>query len=78
MQNLILGKALEGLGTPAQLESVKSFFSGRNTSGINQTLSQQLEHMGNRIAWGQRDTEDVKAWLQRHEYLQEPSSLPII
>lgn len=68
MRNQILSKALEGLGTPAQLDDVRNFLSERNASGVEQVLSQQLEHLGNRIAWSERDAEDVRGWLQQHGY----------
>ena len=52
-----------------QLEQVKAFFKERSTAGFEMSLAQSLDSIRSKIAWVERDAEDVKAWLRENGYL---------
>ncbi len=69
MQGFILGLVLEGLGSRSQIDEVKAYFASRDTRGYNQVLNQKLEGMEVRRRWAERDVDDIKHWLELHNYM---------
>ncbi|KAK4230468.1 putative mitochondrial aminopeptidase 2 precursor [Podospora fimiseda] len=51
-----------------QLEQVEKFFSDKNKSGFDQSLAQSLDAIRSKIAWIERDREDVAAWVKKNNY----------
>ncbi|KAI0099884.1 aminopeptidase 2 [Nemania sp. FL0031] len=71
LQSLLLGVALDGLGTAEHLSDAKEFFARRDTKKYVKMLDQKLESLEIKVSWAERDTGDVKEWLTRHGYLKE-------
>jgi len=51
-----------------QLEAVQKFYNDRSTKGFDQSLSQALDSIRAKENWLERDSEDVKKWLQENKY----------
>ncbi|KAJ8124911.1 hypothetical protein O1611_g8729 [Lasiodiplodia mahajangana] len=71
LQALVLGVALDGLGTAEHLSDAKEFFACRDTKEYLKVLEQKLESLEVRARWAERDTENIKEWLTRHGYYEE-------
>ncbi|KAH8731493.1 peptidase family M1-domain-containing protein [Phaeosphaeriaceae sp. PMI808] len=52
------------------INDIKSFFANKSTKGFDMSLSQSLDAISAKAAWLERDSGDVKQWLQEHKYLQ--------
>jgi aminopeptidase 2 len=52
------------------IEDIKAFFADKSTKGFDMSLSQSIDAISAKAAWLERDSEDVKQWLQEHKYLQ--------
>ncbi len=53
---------------PEQIARVEAFFADKNTRGFDQSLAQSLEAIRSKIAWIERDSEDIAAWLRDNGY----------
>jgi len=53
-----------------QIEQIKEFFDTKSTKGFDQSLAQSLDSIKAKSQWIERDSEDVKSWLQAHGYLK--------
>ena len=51
-----------------QLEAVQKFYKERSTKGFDQSLSQALDSIRAKENWLERDSEDVKKWLEENKY----------
>jgi len=51
-----------------QLDRVEKFFGERETKGFDQSLAQSLDAIRSKIAWLDRDREDVASWLKENGY----------
>jgi aminopeptidase 2 len=52
------------------IKDIESFFATKSTKGFDMSLSQSIESIGAKASWVERDSGDVKQWLQEHKYLQ--------
>ena len=53
---------------PEQLKRVQDFFADKNTKGYDQALAQSQDVIRSKIAWLERDREDVASWLRENGY----------
>jgi len=53
---------------PEQLARVEKFFADKDTNGFNQSLNQSLDAIRSKVAWLDRDREDVAAWVKSSGY----------
>ncbi|CAK7223929.1 Aminopeptidase 2 mitochondrial [Sporothrix bragantina] len=53
---------------PEQLKRVQDFFADKNTKGYDQALAQSQDVIRSKIAWLERDREDVANWLRENGY----------
>lgn len=51
------------------LTRVNEFFKDKDLTGFDKTLEQTLEAVRSRLAWVNRDREDVAAWVRENKYL---------
>ncbi|KAM3538834.1 Aminopeptidase 2, mitochondrial [Beauveria bassiana] len=58
-----------GATKPEQLAKIEAFFADKNTSAFDQTLNQVKDSIRARIAWLERDRDDVAAWVKENGYL---------
>lgn len=58
-----------GASKPEQLARIEAFFADKNTSAFDQTLNQVKDTVRARIAYLDRDREDVAAWVKDNGYL---------
>lgn len=54
-----------------QIDQIKEFFDKKSTKGFDQSLAQSLDSIKAKSQWIERDSEDVKSWLQNNEYLKK-------
>lgn len=52
------------------IEDIQNFFKDKSTKGFDMSLSQSIDSISAKAAWLERDSEDVKQWLQEHKYLE--------
>ncbi|KAF2015914.1 hypothetical protein BU24DRAFT_433217 [Aaosphaeria arxii CBS 175.79] len=52
------------------IDDIQKFFSTKSTKGFDKALAQSCDAISAKAAWIKRDSEDVKAWLKKHGYLQ--------
>ncbi|KAH7131928.1 peptidase family M1-domain-containing protein [Dendryphion nanum] len=52
------------------IEDIQKFFEDKSTKGFDKALAQSCDAIRAKAAWIERDSEDVKTWLQEHGYLQ--------
>lgn len=52
-----------GISTREQLWDIEAFFSQRDTTAFHRELVQELEKVRTKVAWIERDTASVEAWL---------------
>jgi aminopeptidase 2 len=52
------------------IKDIEVFFKDKSTKGFDMSLSQSIDAISAKAAWLERDAEDVKTWLQEHQYLQ--------
>lgn len=55
--------------TKEQLEKVEKFFADKSTVGFDMNLAQSLDAIRSKVAWLERDREDVAAWAKENKYL---------
>ena len=53
---------------PEQLERVEKFFKEKDNKGYDQSLAQSMDAIRSKMAWVERDGEDVKEWLKANGY----------
>lgn len=58
-----------------KLDEVHGFFKGRETKGFERALDQSLDSIRAKIAWLNRDREDVNGWLHGNGYLKSSGKL---
>ncbi|KAM3442840.1 hypothetical protein NHJ13734_002164 [Beauveria thailandica] len=58
-----------GATKPEQLAKIEAFFADKNTSAFDQTLNQVKDSIRAKIAWLDRDRDDVAAWVKENGYL---------
>lgn len=66
--------AMVGIFTSAftradQLKRVEDFFADKDKKGYDQSLAQSCDSIRSKIAWLERDSADVSAWLKENGYL---------
>jgi aminopeptidase 2 len=52
------------------IKDIEDFFANKSTKGFDKSLAQSCDAISAKAAWIERDSQDVKAWLQEHGYLQ--------
>jgi aminopeptidase 2 len=57
-----------GFTQKEQLARVEKFFADKATNGFDQSLAQSMDSVRSKIAWLERDREDVAAWLKANGY----------
>lgn len=57
--------ALDFLSTKKDLEESEKYFEDKDTSKYNQSLQQTLDTIRAKIAYIERSTDDLDAWLQQ-------------
>ncbi|RYP54332.1 hypothetical protein DL768_000906 [Monosporascus sp. mg162] len=57
-----------GFAKPEQLEKVEDFFKDIDTKNFDQSLAQCKDSIRSKIAWLQRDREDVASWVKENGY----------
>lgn len=62
-------RVLAGLATREQIDDVKGFFKGRDTSTFARALKQCLDDMELKARWVEMDRDDVEKWLTEGKYL---------
>lgn len=50
------------------IEDIQKFFGERSTKGFDQGLAQSLDGIRAKVAWLERDREDVMVWLEKNGY----------
>lgn len=60
--------ATSGATKPEQLAKVEAFFADKDTSAFDQSLNQSKDAIRSKIAWLERDREDVAAWVKANGY----------
>jgi aminopeptidase 2 len=55
---------------PEQMQDIQDFFAKKSTKGFDQALAQSLDAIRAKSSWIERDSKDVKAWLEKKGYLQ--------
>lgn len=53
---------------PEQIARVQEFFADKDTKGYNQALAQSLDAIRSKIAWIERDGDDIAKWLRENGY----------
>lgn len=51
------------------VKEIQAFFADKSTKGFDKALAQSCDAISAKAAWIERDSEDVKAWLKKHDYL---------
>ena len=51
-----------------QLAKVEKFFEGKSTNGFEMSLAQSLDAIRSKVAWVERDSEDVAKWVKDNKY----------
>ncbi|KAK1776597.1 peptidase family M1-domain-containing protein [Copromyces sp. CBS 386.78] len=51
-----------------QLAKVEKFFEGKSTNGFEMSLAQSLDAIRSKVAWIERDGEDVAKWVKDNKY----------
>lgn len=69
MLSSILSIVLSGLTNQAQYDSVEKFFKDKSTKGFDQALSMGKDRLSSKIAWLDRDAENVQQWLQNQGFM---------
>ncbi|OAR01021.1 hypothetical protein LLEC1_01345, partial [Akanthomyces lecanii] len=59
----------ENIGTSEQLTQFKSFFKGKDTQGVDNSVRQVIDSVQAKLSWVERDSDDVLAWLKGHGYM---------
>jgi aminopeptidase 2 len=63
MNYIIKGTAVS-FSSQSDLDDIKKFFNGRDTKSIDMALKQTLENVTISTRWVQRDSENVRKWLE--------------
>ncbi|KAL6709626.1 Aminopeptidase 2 mitochondrial [Coniothyrium glycines] len=69
MLGSVVSIATSSFSHPEHIADVEAFFKDKSTKGFDMTLAQSLDSVRARAAWIERDSEDVKQWLEEHKYL---------
>ncbi|OAQ96584.1 hypothetical protein LLEC1_06032 [Akanthomyces lecanii] len=65
----LVGVTTGGATKAEQLAKIEAFFADKDTSAYDQTLNQMKDIIRARIAWIERDGEDIAAWVKENGYL---------
>jgi aminopeptidase 2 len=69
MLSSIVSIVCSGLTTQEQYDSVIKFFENKSTKGFDQALSMSKDRLQSKIAWVNRDAENVEEWLKAQKFL---------
>lgn len=75
MLGSIVGMCTSGFSSTADVERVQGFFADKSTKGFDQALAQSLDAIRAKAAWLERDTGDVKQWVEAYEGKRVKSEL---
>lgn len=59
----IVAYSVGGLSTQKQLSEVEKFFGERSKAGFDRSLAQATDSVRAKVAWTERDNEDLRQWL---------------
>ena len=65
---VIVGVMLKGLSSRKHLGEIEEFFKGKDTSKFDKQLAMDLDSLKAKVAWVERDGDDVRAWLKENGY----------
>lgn len=68
MLGAMVGIFTGGFTSQAQLDKVDKFFKDKDTKGYDQSLAQSCDNIRSKIAWLERDAEDVAKWVKENGY----------
>lgn len=66
MLDSVVSMCTSGFSSQANLDRVQQFFEGRDTKGFDQALAQSCDSIKAKIAWLERDREDVRVWVNSY------------
>ncbi|KAF1914902.1 peptidase family M1-domain-containing protein [Ampelomyces quisqualis] len=69
MLSSVVSITTSGFTHREHIEDIKAFFADKSTKGFDMSLSQSIDAISAKAAWLERDSDDVKQWLQEHKYL---------
>lgn len=69
MLGTMVSLCTSGFTSAEQLERVNKFFSDKNTNGFDQSLEQSRDSIKSKMAWLDRDRQDVAAWVRENNYM---------
>jgi len=70
MLGSVVSICTSGFTKTEQIEQIKEFFGKKSTKGFDQSLAQSLDSIKAKSQWIERDSDDVKGWLQANGYLK--------
>jgi aminopeptidase 2 len=71
MIGYVIQRMADILGTTKHLREFEEFFAKRDTSTYSSALSQSLDSLKAKVAWVERDREDVASWLDATAVVSE-------
>jgi aminopeptidase 2 len=75
MLGSIVGMCTSSFSTYTDVERVQGFFADKSTKGFDQALAQSLDAIRAKAAWLERDTADVKQWVEANQGKKVKSEL---
>lgn len=63
MISSIVAYSVGGLSTQEQLDAVQQFFGDKTKAGFDRSLAQATDSVRARVAWTERDNQDLRQWL---------------
>jgi len=75
MLGSIVGMCTSSFSTYKDVERVQGFFADKSTKGFDQALAQSLDAIRAKAAWLERDTADVKQWVEANQGKKVKSEL---
>lgn len=66
----IIGIMIEGLSSQKYLGEIEEFFKGKDTSKYDKQLALVMDSLKAKVAWVERDRDDVSNWLKEHGYYE--------
>ncbi|KAF2083851.1 hypothetical protein K490DRAFT_69381 [Saccharata proteae CBS 121410] len=69
MLGTVVSLCTSSFTSKAQIERIEAFFKERSTKGFNQSLAQSLDAVRAKANWIERDSGDVKGFLEKRGYL---------
>jgi aminopeptidase 2 len=54
--------------TQGQLDRVEKFFADKDTKGYDQALAQSMDAIRSKVAWLERDAQEVAEWMKKNGY----------